>query len=111
MRMRPNAEAINRKLQQTVDTLEADREFIARCNIGGEFMEEKDKTEVKRIARYRYVNQKGEERALLSDEEIKNLTIARGTLTAEEREIINYHIVATIKMLWSSFRTRNTSGG
>ena len=92
-------EAINGKMRQTLDTLDADREFIARCNIGGEFMEEKDKTEVKRIARYRYVNQKGEERALLSDEEIKNLTIARGTLTAEEREIINYHIVATIKML------------
>ena len=92
-------EAINKKLQQTLATLDADREFIGRCNIGGEFMEEKDKSEVRRISRYRYVNQKGEERSLLSDEEIQNLTIARGTLTAEEREIINYHIVATIKML------------
>ena len=51
------------------------------------------------MSRHRYINQKGEERPLLSDEEIKNLTITRGTLTAEEREIINYHIVATIKML------------
>lgn len=35
----------------------------------------------------------------MSEEEIRNLTVSRGTLTNEEREIINYHIVATIKML------------
>ena len=92
-------EAIEKKLQETLDNLEDDREFIARCNIGGEFMEEAHKARVRRIAKHRYVNQTGEERALLSDEEIQNLTIARGTLTSEEREIINYHIVATIKML------------
>ena len=35
----------------------------------------------------------------LTDDETENLSIPRGTLTAKEREIINYHIVATIKML------------
>ncbi len=35
----------------------------------------------------------------LTQDEIKNLTIPRGTLTKEERETINHHIVATIKML------------
>jgi len=35
----------------------------------------------------------------LTDDEVENLSIARGTLTPKEREIINYHIVATIKML------------
>jgi HD-GYP domain-containing protein (c-di-GMP phosphodiesterase class II) len=35
----------------------------------------------------------------LSNDEIENLSIARGTLTAAEREVINHHIVATIKML------------
>ena len=90
---------INKTLQETLASLEEEREFIARCNIGGEFMEEADKTRIRHMSRHRYINQKGEERPLLSDEEIKNLTITRGTLTAEEREIINYHIVATIKML------------
>ena len=92
-------EEINKTLQETLASLEEEREFIARCNIGGEFMEEADKTRIRHMSRHRYINQKGEERPLLSDEEIKNLTITRGTLTAEEREIINYHIVATIKML------------
>src|SRR5258706_1350172 len=35
----------------------------------------------------------------LTVDEIKNLTISRGTLNNEEREKINHHIVATIKML------------
>jgi HD-GYP domain-containing protein (c-di-GMP phosphodiesterase class II) len=35
----------------------------------------------------------------LSPDEIENLTIRAGTLTAKERETINNHIVATIKML------------
>lgn len=35
----------------------------------------------------------------LTAEEIENLTIRSGTLTQKERETINYHIVATNKML------------
>jgi hypothetical protein len=35
----------------------------------------------------------------LSDDEIENLTIRKGTLSAAEREIINHHIDVTIKML------------
>jgi HD-GYP domain-containing protein (c-di-GMP phosphodiesterase class II) len=35
----------------------------------------------------------------LTEDELLNLSIARGTLTSAEREIINHHIVATIKML------------
>lgn len=36
---------------------------------------------------------------LLSDEEVYNLSIFRGTLTSEERHIINNHINVTISML------------
>ena len=36
---------------------------------------------------------------LLTDNEISNLNIAKGTLTPEEREIINDHIAITIEML------------
>ncbi len=35
----------------------------------------------------------------LSANEVENLTIRSGTLTAAERDIINHHIVATIRML------------
>jgi HD-GYP domain-containing protein (c-di-GMP phosphodiesterase class II) len=36
---------------------------------------------------------------LLSDDECYNLCISKGTLTPEERDIINHHIVSTISIL------------
>jgi HD-GYP domain-containing protein (c-di-GMP phosphodiesterase class II) len=44
-------------------------------------------------------NVAGVESEFLTAEEMENLTIRAGTLTASERDTINYHIVATIKML------------
>jgi hypothetical protein len=79
--------------------LESDREFLRRANVGGEFMKEDDITRVTRIAAYRWQDVSGVETSFLSDEELKNLTIRAGTLTGEERAVINHHIVATIKML------------
>ena len=36
---------------------------------------------------------------MLSEDEVYNLNIAKGTLNNEDRDIINYHIIATINML------------
>jgi HD-GYP domain-containing protein (c-di-GMP phosphodiesterase class II) len=44
-------------------------------------------------------NAQGIETDFLSADEVENLTIRAGTLTMAERDTINYHIVATIKML------------
>ena len=79
--------------------LEEDRMFVRAANIGGERMHEDDIERVKRIAEYRWTDISGHEAKFLSEDELKNLTIRAGTLTAEERQIINHHIVATIKML------------
>ncbi len=86
--------------RKRLDQIEADREFLRRVNVGGERMKDEDVERVRRIASaYRWVNTDGAEVPFLDDNEIENLTIRAGTLTAKEREIINYHIVATIKML------------
>ncbi|WP_303783778.1 HD family phosphohydrolase [Azovibrio restrictus] len=80
--------------------LEADRDFLRHANIGGERMSDEDIARVGRIARqYRWKNPAGQEEPFLSANELENLTIRAGTLTPAEREIINYHIVATIRML------------
>jgi len=76
-----------------------DREFLRKCNIGGEFMPPEAQEHVKKIAGYKWLDQSGNTAHFLTDDEIENLSIPRGTLTGKEREIINYHIVATIKML------------
>ena len=53
---------------------------------------------VKSIAQQQ-LNINNKETNLLTDEEIRNLNIPKGTLLPEEREIINDHIVITIEML------------
>ena len=79
---------------------DADREFLRRANIGGERMSDEDIARVKRIGTgYRWRNVNGEDAPFLDDNELENLTIRAGTLTKDEREIINHHIVATIRML------------
>jgi HD-GYP domain-containing protein (c-di-GMP phosphodiesterase class II) len=77
-----------------------DRGILHRANIGSENMADEDLEAVRRIAiQYRWQNADGEEQAFLSDDELENLSIRSGTLTAAERDIINHHIVATIRML------------
>jgi HD-GYP domain-containing protein (c-di-GMP phosphodiesterase class II) len=89
------------QVQRRRRELEDDRKFLHACNIGSEKMKDEDIARVKRIAAYRWRDLNGHEANFLSDDEVNNLTIRAGTLTSEERKIINHHIVATIKMLES----------
>jgi HD-GYP domain-containing protein (c-di-GMP phosphodiesterase class II) len=82
-----------------ISQLEQDREFLRYCNIGGESMSAGEQQRVRQIAVYRWRGVDGIECNFLSDDEVENLTISSGTLTAAEREIINHHIEVTIKML------------
>jgi len=90
---------IEKRYHNTLKQIEDDRQFLQRCNNGGEFMREEDQDRVRRIATQTWRNADREEAPLLTDEEVKNLTITKGSLLPEEREIINDHIVMTIKML------------
>ena len=81
---------------------DADRDFLRRANIGAERMVDADMQRVRQIAAsYRWQPPAGLEAPLLTEDEIDNLTVRSGTLNAAERETINHHIVATIKMLQS----------
>jgi len=91
--------ALEQACQQRIRQLDDDREFLRKSNIGGEFMSPENQERVEAIARLTWVNEKGETTPFLSDDEAMNLKIAKGTLTDDERQTINYHIVATIKML------------
>ena len=83
-----------------IDALDGDRQFLRSANMGGEFMSDADLQRVRDIGtRNTWRNVSGVEAEFLTADEIENLTIRAGTLTAAERETINYHIVATNKML------------
>jgi len=91
---------IQRECQETLQRLDEERAFLRHSNVGGEAMSTDDQQRVRDIGTgHRWRNPDGVLADFLSTDEIENLTIRAGTLTAAERETINYHIVATIKML------------
>jgi HD-GYP domain-containing protein (c-di-GMP phosphodiesterase class II) len=94
-------ETIRAEYEARIRQLDDDREFLRHCNIGSEKMEEADQARVRSIAAYQWRNEAGEQSDFLNADEVDNLNIQFGTLTAAERQIINHHINVTIKMLES----------
>ncbi len=86
--------------QATRCGLTEDCAFLAQSNIGSESMKDSDMERVHAIARrYYWQNTSGETQPFLTEDEVLNLTIRAGTLTGDERKIINRHIEMTITML------------
>jgi HD-GYP domain-containing protein (c-di-GMP phosphodiesterase class II) len=91
-------EVAKKKYEDRVQELDDDLLFIQKTNVGGEFLSDDKIARVVEIAKSN-LTINGVEKALLSADFVKNLSIRKGTLTNEEREIINNHIVLTIDML------------
>ncbi len=86
--------------QAALDALDADRAFLRVTNIGSETLSQSSLQRVREIGSQRvWRNVNGVETEFLTADEIENLCIRSGTLTLAERDIINHHIVSTIKML------------
>ena len=89
------------RMEEAVQTLSDDLTFLERINKGGESMAPEDQARVRRIAETVWIDAHGQRRPLLSEDEVNNLCIPRGTLTEEERRIINGHMDITLEMLES----------
>lgn len=96
-----DAELAEKTYKETLLTLEGELDFLRIANVGGEFMEEADLERITEISKRSLFGPHGKVLPLLNEEEILNLSIRKGTLTGDERKIINNHIVATIDMLES----------
>ena len=83
---------------ESIKNIDDNIEFIESCNIGGEFMKPELQDKISSISKNRVVLNNNEQN-ILTDDEVRNLNIAKGTLLPEEREIINDHISITIDML------------
>ena len=87
-------------MRSEIESIDADYAFLRKANIGGEAMKPEDQQRVADIAKRRkWRDPSGNFMPCLTEEEVENLAIRAGTLTQKERDTINYHIVATIKML------------
>jgi HD-GYP domain-containing protein (c-di-GMP phosphodiesterase class II) len=81
---------------QVCAELADDLVFLQRVNLPGEFMEEADLETLETIAGKRYDVDLPEP---LTDEELENLSIRKGSLTGQERQKINDHAMMSIRML------------
>jgi len=76
-----------------------DLEFLRTANTGGEFMEDEKIDRVHALAKESFQTLDGETQQLLEEDERDFLCIRKGTLSDEERKIMEDHMVHTLDML------------
>ncbi len=94
-------ERITKIEQETVNktkAIQADFDFLELCNKGGEFMADEKIDRLKEIASGT-VKLRGDTMPLLTEDEVYNMSIRKGTLTSEEMNIMRNHAAVSIKML------------
>lgn len=90
------------RTKEILSQIDEDRQFIRDSNSGEFVMNEDRRKRIRDIAlRYRWVGPERKEESVLSEDEAYALTFSTGTLTPEERAIVNQHVEVTIKMLES----------
>lgn len=89
------------ELERALRALEDDRKLVETANRGGEMLSPEVKERILKIAGTTWRDHAGNAQPLLTEAEVHNLLVERGTLTDEERQIINNHISVTIDMLES----------
>ena len=90
---------LRKEFDELQAALDDELAFLRHANIGGEFMTEEAQQRVRDIGKREFRDVNGEIQPLLTENEIYNLTIPKGTLTPEERHVINFHMQSTINML------------
>jgi HD-GYP domain-containing protein (c-di-GMP phosphodiesterase class II) len=85
-------------LRAELAQIDADLALIERVNRGRSALTDDERSRIEALAARTYL-ENGVERTLLNEDEVQNLCIGYGTLTADERVTINRHIVQTIRML------------
>ncbi|MBF0560043.1 MAG: GAF domain-containing protein [Nitrospirae bacterium] len=89
---------IDERFEQEYNSLIDEENFVLSCNRPGEFMDDDKIERLKKIASRRW-QCKGEDSPCLTEDEMTNLSIRKGSLTAEERKVIENHALVTFKML------------
>ncbi len=80
--------------------LEGELALLRKCNRGREHMPETLREKVRAINRqYTYADARQVQQGLISPDELRHLLIPSGTLSPEERAIIDGHVVSTIRLL------------
>jgi len=85
-------------LERQVEELYAELDFLIRVNTPEEFMKDEYLERLQQIAHKTYLED-GKTQPYLTEDELENLSIRKGSLTREQFGIIRNHAAVTIKML------------
>lgn len=83
---------------EVLEQLEQARALVESINVVG-FLQDEKLAEVEELAARRYVDEYGETQPWLTQEEIQSLSVRKGTLTQEERKIMEQHVSMTTRIL------------
>jgi hypothetical protein len=84
---------------KTIQELKEVREFILRCNEPSEFLEDEYIERLQKISKKTYQDEHGNEQPFLTPDELKNLSIRKGSINEQERQIMKNHAQITLDML------------
>lgn len=75
------------------------KNFVLMCNHPGEFLQDEKVERLQTISKLTYMDENGVERHYLTEDELENLSIRKGSITEKERDIMKHHAVVTLNML------------
>ncbi len=81
--------------------VENDLAFLRKVNQGSESVDQADIERIQTLGQVQWRDTNGQIHRLLDDEQVRSLSISRGTLLPEEMQIMRDHIVVTNRMLHS----------
>ena len=90
---------VEAETKMRVDELMDIRQFIRDCNEPRECLPEEHIARLKSIAKMTYQDLDETTKPFITENELENLTIRKGTITRDEREKIKEHAYVTLRML------------
>lgn len=91
-------EELEKVLEDKLSKYDEDLKFLENSNVGGEFMSDDKIQRLEEISKHSF-KLKNNEINLINSDELENLSIRKGTLTEDERQVINNHAQVSLDML------------
>ena len=91
--------ALEAETHNKLEEIKEIREFINKCNEPGEFLDDETLERLKEISQKTYIDDEQHQQPFLTEDELVNLSIRRGSITEAERKKMQDHAAVTLKML------------
>lgn len=92
-------EKIDQETNESEAALKEIRQFLNFCNSPGEFLENEKIERLKAISQMTFTDLDGNTLNFLTEDELVNLSIRKGSITEKERKIMQHHAFVTLQML------------